>query len=190
MLIQRKTGLACANRGGRRFGGSAAQSRASGQGPRLGEAMHRFTSTYVNKVDGKGRVSVPASFRVVLEEQGALFYMRVLKKDGALEAMTGAAMDQYQAAIDRLPLNSPERRRAERRLFGASVEMRCDPDGRIILPKALMDATGIAGTALFVGKGLNTFEIWNPDTFRALEADDEDDDDPILPVTPAPPGGV
>jgi MraZ protein len=145
--------------------------------------MHRFTSIYVNKVDQKGRVSVPASFRTVLEEQGAVFYMRVLKADGAIEAMTSRAMDDYQAAIDRLPLNSPERRRAERRLFGTSIEMRCDPDGRIILPRNLMDAVGIDGQAMFVGKGLTTFEIWSPERFDAL-MEDEADDDPILPVAP------
>ena len=32
--------------------------------------MRRFTFRYTNKVDGKGRVSIPASFRAVLEAQG------------------------------------------------------------------------------------------------------------------------
>ncbi|MEQ9813607.1 MAG: cell division protein MraZ [Azospirillaceae bacterium] len=129
--------------------------------------MKRFTSTYENKVDKKGRVSVPASFRAVLDDQGnGIFYLKRNADEGAIDGLTEAFMDDVQERIDALPVGSVERDMAEDEYFANSVEMRCDPDGRIILSKALMDMAGITDAALFVGKGRNRFQIWSPATYK------------------------
>jgi len=129
--------------------------------------MKRFTSTYENKVDRKGRVSVPASFRAVLDDQGSgIFYLKRNAEEGAIDGLTEAFMDDVQERIDALPMGSLERDMAEDEYFAKSIEMRCDPDGRIILSKALMDMAGISDTALFVGKGRNRFQIWSPAAYK------------------------
>lgn len=129
--------------------------------------MSRFTSTYLNKVDRKGRVSVPAPFRTVLEGQGSgLFYLKRNEVDGTIDGLTEAYMDDVQERIDALPMNSVEREDAEDEFFADSTEMRCDPDGRIILPKTLLDLASIDDQALFVGKGSSRFQIWRPDTYH------------------------
>ena len=134
--------------------------------------MSRFTSQHQNKVDRKGRVSVPAPFRAVLEGQGSgLFYLKRNIADGTIDGLTEAYMDDVQDRIDALPMNAPEREAAEDEFFADSTEMRCDPDGRIILPKALMELAGIDEQALFVGKGRSRFQIWDPETYYARRAE-------------------
>ncbi|MEM7441841.1 MAG: division/cell wall cluster transcriptional repressor MraZ [Pseudomonadota bacterium] len=134
--------------------------------------MSRFTSTYLNKVDRKGRVSVPAPFRTVLDGQGSgVFYLKRNEVDGTIDGLTEAYMDDVQDRIDALPMNSPEREDAEDEFFADSTEMRCDPDGRIILPKALMELANIDDQALFVGKGKSRFQIWHPETYHARRAE-------------------
>ena len=134
--------------------------------------MSRFTGIHLNKVDRKGRVSVPAAFRAILESQGGgLFYLKRNDGDGAIDGLTEAFMDDVQERIDALPINSPERDAAEDEYFADSSEMRCDPDGRIILPKALLELAGIDGQAMFVGKGSSRFQIWRPETYEQRRAE-------------------
>ena len=134
--------------------------------------MSRFTGTHLNKVDRKGRVSVPAAFRSILEGQGGgLFYLKRNDSDGAIDGLTEAFMDDVQERIDALPTNSRERNDAEDEFFTDSVEMRCDPDGRIILPKSLLELAGIGEHALFAGKGSSRFQIWRPETYQQRRAE-------------------
>ena len=129
--------------------------------------MRRFTSRYTNRVDRKGRVSVPAAFRAVLENAGAsTVYLKRNNVDGALDGLTEAFMDEIQRRIDSLPIGSPERDALEDEYFADSVDIRFDPEGRILLSKELMDFAGIAETALFVGLG-RRFQLWNPEAYES-----------------------
>jgi MraZ protein len=132
--------------------------------------MRRFTSRYTNKVDKKGRVSVPATFRAVLEDAGAsVVYLKRNQTDGALDGLTEAFMDEIQERIDSFPIGSPERDALEDEYFADSVDIRFDPEGRILLTKDLMDFAGITDSALFVGLG-RRFQVWNPEAYEARRA--------------------
>jgi MraZ protein len=132
--------------------------------------MRRFTSRYTNKVDRKGRVSVPASFRAVLEEAGSpVVYLKRNQADGALDGLTEAFMDEIQQRIDALPIGSAERDALEDEYFADSVDIRFDPEGRILLTKDLLDFAGIGESALFVGLG-RRFQVWNPEAYEARRA--------------------
>lgn len=133
--------------------------------------MRRFTSRYANRVDKKGRVSVPAGYRAVLEEGGAgVVYLKPNPADGAIDGLTESFMDDIQQRIDALDIGSDDRTALEDAYFAESVELRFDPEGRIILPKDLTDFAGIGDTALFVGLGTR-FQIWNPEAYEARRAD-------------------
>ncbi len=125
--------------------------------------MARFTSTVVNKVDKKGRVSVPATFRAALDQMGGnVVYLRPDTGTGCLEGLTEAFMSDIERRIDVLAINSEEREGFEQAYFGASHRLTVDPEGRIILPRELIDFAEITEQASFVG--LNTrFQIWHPD---------------------------
>ncbi len=129
--------------------------------------MAVFLSTYVNKIDKKGRVSVPASFRSVLAEQsptGTPTEVVVFRSPSAtaLEACSAKHMEQIAEDLDLMDMSDEERENLELLFFGSSQRLPIDPEGRIILPDDLREAVGIEGEQVtFVGKR-STFQIWNP----------------------------
>ncbi|NNG04595.1 MAG: division/cell wall cluster transcriptional repressor MraZ [Inquilinus sp.] len=128
--------------------------------------MALFTSTYVNKVDRKGRVSVPAGFRAALDAAGAgLVYVKPNHGLGAVDGLSEAWMEQIQTRIDELDIYSEERVALETREFAETTRLPLDPEGRMILPKELMATAGITDQATFVGLG-RYFQVWEPARFE------------------------
>lgn len=139
----------------------------------------RFRGESVHKVDPKGRVSVPAPFRRVLEEgdpdwtEGlnptfVLIYGRPRKR--CLEGYSMRSIEEVDETISRLQRFSPERERLERMLNTKSVEAQVDENGRVLLSAKLRERIGLEGEALFAGMG-EKFQIWNP---AAYEEDEEE----------------
>lgn len=129
--------------------------------------MARFAGTYVNKVDKKGRVSVPAPFRATLEALGApLVNVKPTPDRRALDGVTEAYMDEVQRRLDAMDLYSPEREALEIREFSETLQLQMDPEGRIILPRHLLDMAGIGETVAFMGMG-SRFQIWEPAALKA-----------------------
>jgi MraZ protein len=124
--------------------------------------MAVFWGTYTNKVDRKGRVSVPAAFRKPLmgvEFQGVLVFPAL--HSPALEGRSWEQMGKLSDGISGLPEFSPERDTLAAAIFGGSVPLPFDPEGRINLPEGLVAQVGIVGEAAFVGMG-TSFQIWEP----------------------------
>lgn len=130
--------------------------------------MGLFLSTFVNKVDSKGRVSVPASFRSALSQepfQGIIVY-RSYKYD-ALECCGYSRMESLSQTIDaQTDIFSQTQDDLTAAIFADSVQIPFDGDGRIVMPKSLCDFAGIADRAAFVGRG-QTFQIWLPEAFES-----------------------
>lgn len=138
--------------------------------------MGLFLSTYVNKVDKKGRVSVPAPFRAVLGSpaggQTELIVFRSLQAT-ALDACSVDYMTQLSDALDNPDMPDAMRDLIETTVFGGSVRLPIDPEGRISLPESLISFAGITEGIAFVGRR-RTFQIWEPDAFAAHEAASRD----------------
>lgn len=132
--------------------------------------MAVFLSTYVNKVDRKGRVSVPAPFRAVLAEQcdgvaGNVIVFRSLQHS-ALEACGPAYMAKIAEDLENTVLDDETRDIWETNIFAGSVSLPIDPEGRIILPDDMAAFAGITDSAAFVGRN-KVFQIWQPEVFKA-----------------------
>jgi MraZ protein len=132
-----------------------------------------FLSTFINKVDRKGRVSVPASFRSALTGQNfnGIITFRSFKLP-ALEASGIDRMEELSERIDALPEFSEERDALSSVLADAQP-LAFDGEGRIVLPEFLCQHTGIGETAAFVGLG-RTFQIWEPQRFEAHQQEMRD----------------
>jgi MraZ protein len=133
--------------------------------------MALFLSTYVNKVDSKGRVSVPAQFRAALageSYQGIVVFRS--NHHPALEGFSWSFMEEVGQRLDNFDLFSNSQDDLATTIFGDSVQLPFDGDGRIILPSELTDFAGLNGTAAFVGLG-KKFQIWNPETFKKRRDD-------------------
>ncbi|MEI8393759.1 MAG: MraZ family transcriptional regulator [Rhodospirillaceae bacterium] len=124
--------------------------------------MAVFLSTYVNKVDRKGRVSVPAEFRKVLSGQS--FQGVVVFKSlqyAALDACSAEHMELLSDSLEKLDPSSEQYELIESTIFGGSVQLSFDGEGRILLPGDFCDFANIAEEAAFVGRR-KTFQIWEP----------------------------
>lgn len=127
--------------------------------------MALFLSTFTNKIDAKGRVSVPAQYRNALNNQdfsGVVVYQSFVN-----ESIEGCDIDRIKKlseSIDELDPFSEERDAFATTILGGAIQLSIDKDGRVILPEHLIEKSQIKKQALFVGKG-PTFEIWNPDKF-------------------------
>ncbi len=128
--------------------------------------MALFLSTYVNKVDKKGRVSVPANFRATLAEQkyqGIVVYSSFINE--CVEACGMDRIERLSDSIDNLDPYSDERDAFAATILGGSMQLPFDGEGRVMLPESLLAEAGITEKAVFVGKGA-TFEIWQPEAFE------------------------
>ena len=130
-----------------------------------------FLSRYDNKVDRKGRVSVPAPFRAILSSEpfGGIFAFPSLVQP-AIEACGAQRMDMLAASVDDLPPFSAERQAMATAIFERNHQLPFDSEGRILLPPALAEAVGITEMATFVGAG-SFFYIWNPEAYDSRLAE-------------------
>ncbi len=128
--------------------------------------MALFLSTHQNKIDKKGRVSVPASFRAQLSEESfqglVLFRSNV---HSCLEGFSFSYMQEIGSRLDDFDLFSAEQDDLATSIFGTAVQLSMDGDGRIILPQDLIDFASLDEKAAFVGMGAK-FQIWNPANFE------------------------
>jgi MraZ protein len=134
--------------------------------------MDRFVSTFINKIDAKGRVSVPASFRAILERDGYAgggIYCYPSLDAPALDAGGQRLADNIDRLLAGLPDYSDERDELSVALYGDVQTLAIDQDGRIVLPEALRAHAGLSTHVAFVGLG-QKFQMWEPARFEARRA--------------------
>lgn len=132
--------------------------------------MNRFLSNAVNRIDAKGRVSVPAHFRSVVQQRGysELYAIRQLDVP-ALDVGGLDLLDRYEA---RMAQEDPFLQTADDMSFfvhGDGAFLKLDQDGRITVTDFIRDHTGITTEVAFVGRG-NFFQIWEPAKLAAYGA--------------------
>lgn len=124
--------------------------------------MKLFTGTHVNRIDAKGRVSVPRAFRAVLENRGFEgFYAYPSHKLPALEAVDEERMGQIADRIDEFDMFSDEQDDLAALILESSEYFTWDREGRIILSGEWQEAAGLAGEVAFVGRG-RSFQMLAP----------------------------
>ena len=131
--------------------------------------MALFLSTFVNRIDRKGRVSVPAPFRTVLATQtfpGVVAFPSFVV--AAVEASGIDRVERLSASIDRLDPFGDEHDAFAISILAESHQLSFDSEGRIALPDALREHANISDRAAFAGRGA-TFQIWEPEAFRAYQ---------------------
>ncbi len=129
-----------------------------------------FLSTFEKTIDKKGRISVPPAYRAVLAAEqfnGVVAYPSFVH--GCIEACGMEHMKKLYERIEALDPFSEERDAFATAILGGSVQLTFDPEGRVTIPEAMLERTGIKDAAVFIGKGA-TFEIWSKDSFAKHEA--------------------
>ena len=125
-----------------------------------------FLSTYENKLDKKGRVSVPASFRSYLSNlgyNGIVCYPSF--NNQSIEAWPQDRIEKISNAIDALNPFEEKKDYFATSILSESINLQFDSEGRISLTSKLLKHAKIKNSMLFVGQG-KTFQIWEPTIFE------------------------
>ena len=128
-----------------------------------------FLSTYQNKIDKKGRVSVPASFRSYLSNlgyNGAICYPSF--NNQSIEAWPQDRIERISSSIDTLNPFEEKRDFFATSILSESINLQFDSEGRITLTPKLLKHAKIRNSMIFVGQG-KTFQIWEPTIFEKFK---------------------
>ena len=129
-----------------------------------------FLSSYENKLDKKGRVSVPASFRSYLSSlgyNGVICYPSF--NNQSIEACSQDRIEKLSNTIDSLNPFEEKRDFFATSILSESISLQFDSEGRISLSSKLLKHAKIKNNMLFVGQG-KTFQIWEPSIFEKFKA--------------------
>ncbi len=128
-----------------------------------------FLSNYENKIDKKGRVSVPATFRSHLNSLGYNGFISYPSfNHSALEACSQDRIEKISNTIDSLNPYEEKRDYFATSILSESENLQFDTEGRISLSIKLLDHAKIKNNVLFVGLG-KTFQIWEPNNFEKFK---------------------
>jgi MraZ protein len=131
--------------------------------------MDHFSGSHHNKLDAKGRVSVPAPFRSILKRfsaagEDALVAPLVLRPSHqypCIEVWTEKGFEALSAPLQAFDQFSPEHEDLSIGLFGDACAMETDKEGRIVLPADMVTYASLAENVVFIGAN-KTFQIWEP----------------------------
>ncbi|MGB0671686.1 MAG: division/cell wall cluster transcriptional repressor MraZ [Rhodospirillales bacterium] len=138
--------------------------------------MALLVGRHVNKIDRKGRVSVPKPFRAAFSGADVgpqPLYLFPSFKYPALEGCGEDVMERLAASLDELDLFSDDQDDLAAVILESATALTPDPEGRVILPADLVEHAGLQGEAVFVGRG-SRFQIWSPAAHAAHAAAQRD----------------
>ncbi len=125
-----------------------------------------FISTFENKLDKKGRVSVPATFRFHLSSlgyNGVVCYPSFTNP--SIEFCPQSRIEKIIETIDSLNPFEENRDVFSTSILANSQQLNFDTEGRVTLTEKLIEHTGVKEKVLFVGQG-KTFQMWEPSEFQ------------------------
>ena len=129
-----------------------------------------FMDTVINKVDVKGRVSLPADYRAIVKELSMEIVCYRSLSAPCIEGCLEDTLDKLATVIeDATDFFSETQDNLTNLIFGDARRFTFDSTGRIMLSEKLLKHAGITDTAVFVGKG-RKFQIWNPQNWAKEEA--------------------
>ena len=128
-----------------------------------------FLSSFENKIDMKGRVSVPATFRSHLSSLGYNGFITYPSfNHSALEACSQDRIEKLSTTIDSLNPFEEKRDYFATSVLSESENLQFDTEGRVVISEKLLSHAKIKNNALFVGLG-KTFQIWEPKNFEKFK---------------------
>jgi MraZ protein len=138
--------------------------------------MTHFLGTHQNRLDAKGRVSVPAPFRAALRalangDDAASLVLRPSHKHPCIEGWPAASFHALAEPLDRLDMFGEDHDDLAFTIYADAHPVETDREGRVVLPEAMVRHANLADAVLFVGLG-KLFQIWEPEAAerRRIEA--------------------
>ena len=124
--------------------------------------MDLFVSQFVNKIDKKGRVSLPSIFRNVLpkKSKNEIILFKSLKFK-SIEGCSSERINKIANKIDELDIFSDDQDDFATSIFSEIIPTNLDKEGRFLIPENLKSYSNISNEVTFIGQG-HYFQIWDP----------------------------
>ena len=124
-----------------------------------------FYGEYEHSIDKKGRIIIPSKFREFLKEYNIekLYVTRWLDK--CLFMFTEDEWKSQESKFRSMPFTKAESRKFNRLYFSGAVQIECDRQGRILLPKYLKYFCDIKKDVIIIGLS-NRIEIWSREVWQ------------------------
>jgi MraZ protein len=129
--------------------------------------MSQFLGSHQNRLDAKGRVSVPAPFRAALRQigetqgNGTHLVLRPSHIHPCIEAWPPSEFETLAAPLGQYSRLSEEHQDLAASIYADAYPVEADREGRILLPDHLVAHAGLTEAVVFMGMGA-TFQIWEP----------------------------
>lgn len=128
--------------------------------------MSHFLGSHQNRLDAKGRVSIPASFRAALrgvdpQTSPIAVILRPSHTYPCIEGWSVAMFETLAAPLETLELFTPQHDDLATAIYSDATSLEADREGRIVLPEALVSHAGLTEGVTFMGLG-RVFHIWEP----------------------------
>ncbi len=151
--------------------------------------MDRFVSHISNRLDAKGRVSLPAPFRALLQKDGMDgLYVHPALGQPTLDCGGTRLIAELEALVKRFPAYSRERELLSTAVFGMSQQVKLDGEGRFVVTDLMREHAGITDQIVFVGLD-HKFQMWSPERFAERRAAATDGMQRLLDLLGAMPAG-
>ena len=129
-----------------------------------------FLSTYENKIDKKGRVSVPSGFRANLNSMGYNGFITYPSfSHAALDCCAQDRIEKLSESIDSLGPFDDKRDYFATSVLSESINLNFDSEGRVSIPEKLLNHAKIKSNIVFVGLG-KVFHMWDPNIFKNFKS--------------------
>ena len=128
--------------------------------------MFQFLGTHQNRLDAKGRVSIPAAFRAALRTETEAdgtppLILRMSHKHPCIEGWPVARFQALATPLAHYNQFSDAHDNLSASLFADAFPAETDKEGRIVLPAELVEHAGLTSQVTFMGMG-ELFQIWEP----------------------------
>ena len=124
--------------------------------------MDLFVSQFINKIDKKGRVSLPSQFRNALpkKSKNEIILFKSLKFK-SIEGCSSERINKIADKIEELDFFSDDQDDFATSIFSEIIATNLDKEGRFLIPENLKLYSNISNEATFIGQG-HYFQIWEP----------------------------
>ncbi len=115
-----------------------------------------FLGSVEYQMDDRNRVPIPPRYRDQFDAPAVM----TSGKEHCVAVYTQAGFDEAAEVVRALPVDSEEGRRARRFFFGNAFPQAKDAQGRLLIPKDLVEYAGLSKDVVVIGLG-EWFEIWD-----------------------------
>lgn len=132
------------------------------------QATVDYIGEFEHRLDARNRVTVPSSWRVPGDEGN--YYFAWPHPEGCLAVFPPEMLLELKAKAHEQRVSNPRANRLLRAVFGRGCKFGCDKQGRILLPRNLMEHAGVDKNIFLVGLG-RYFEVWSAERYQAGDDD-------------------